>query len=550
MDADAGPRRMLWDPLGDSRKSGALLELWENDRWTTWSWDEWRSRAFRFAGGLRELGVRPGDRVACQLSNSPACCAAVLGTWLAGGCLVSIPGIARGVSWERYFTQVHRIVTQAEPNVLLAHRSFTEAFRGARRGLRVVAVEAVDGPAIAEPLLAGEHEPVFVQYSSGSTSDPRGCVLSARAIAHQLTMLEAALQFDPESDVSVNWLPLSHDMGLFGCLLLTAYWADTRLVLGTPERFLTSPQSWFADCAAFGASTAAGPNFALELTARVARMLPPHTRAMSRVILGGERVEARTLERALEALGPLRLPRHALMPAYGLAEAVLAVTMTSTEKEPTVLTVDREALARGQVRTIEPDARSNSEAMSVVSAGLPLPGNEVEILGEAEVGEIRVRSDSLAEGYLTSSGSDRQRFTSKGLMTGDIGFLREGELYVTGRIDDLLIVAGRNVLASDIEVALLESGLSRPGSCAVVQAGDGPERLVAVLEPVDNHPDFSVMAVQLRQAARQVAGVRLDECVFLPRGHFPKTPSGKTQRFRCREIAGERSLPAGTRIAF
>jgi fatty-acyl-CoA synthase len=373
-------------------------------------------------------------------------------------------------------------------------------------------------------------------------------VLTAGAIAAQLSMLAQALRIDPERDVSVDWVPLSHDMGLFGCLLMTAYWTGTRLVLGTPQRFLTSPQSWFGDLADFQGTISAGPNFALELAARVATLTRPGPIPLTRLVLGGERVDAGTIERACDALGPARLPRDAVAPAYGMAEAVLAVSATEPGAGPTVLSLDREALAGGQLIATQPGT-PNQPATAVVSAGIPLEGISVDIADGRPVGELRVRTPSQADGYLDLPAVSAERFTDDGFLTGDIGFVRDGHVYVTGRADDLLSVAGRNVYACDIESAITTATAARAGCCAVVDIdGVSEPRLVAVLEPAKGHPSFEVMAGAMVEAARAAVGVRLSECVFLPHGQFPKTPTGKVQRFRCRELASDRSFTHAKRV--
>jgi acyl-CoA synthetase (AMP-forming)/AMP-acid ligase II len=299
---------------------------------------------------------------------------------------------------------------------------------------------------------------------------------------------------------------------------------------------MRSPHSWFQDCAHFGATITATPNFALEITARVAGLLPDEGAPWRRLVVGGERVDAGTIDRLCRALGEDRLPRHAIAPAYGLAEAVLAVAMAPVGRGPTVIGVDREALADGRVMPAQEDeATASGSTTRLVSAGLPIPGSGIETLGEAaDVGEIRVSGPTLADGYLGQPAITRQRFTPQGLLTGDLGFVHDGQLYVTGRNDDLLVVGGRNVYARDIETAILATGYARPGSCSVVQLDDDPhQRLIAVLEPIDHHPSLEGIAERMKTAVRAAVGVGIHECVFLPPGMFPKTPSGKPQRFRC-----------------
>jgi acyl-CoA synthetase (AMP-forming)/AMP-acid ligase II len=215
----------------------------------------------------------------------------VLGVWLSGATLLSLPLISRGMDAAGYVARLRRILHRAEPVALLCDQRFARLLEDAELGVPIAAFQALDHAQAADPVLLDADAPVFVQYTSGSTSEPRGCVLSARAIANQLALLEEALEIDREGDTGVVWLPLSHDMGLFGCLGLT-YWTGHRLVLSTPERFLTQPGSWFEDCARYGATVSAAPNFALDVATRVASVRMPPPVPMRRLVVGGERVAA------------------------------------------------------------------------------------------------------------------------------------------------------------------------------------------------------------------------------------------------------------------
>jgi acyl-CoA synthetase (AMP-forming)/AMP-acid ligase II len=170
-------------------------------------------------------------------------------------------------------------------------------------------------------------------------------------------------------------------------------------------------------------------------------------------------------------------------------------------------------------------------------------------MGTEHVGEIRVSSASLADGYLGQRDLTAERFTSDAVLTGDIGFVLDDELFVTGRLDDLITIAGRNVYARDIEAALGSVGGIRPGMCAVIPLeSDNGTRIVAVMEPLADHGDLTVLARRTSDAARRAAGVRIAECVFLPEGAFPKTPSGKVRRFRSAELAADCTIAGGKRI--
>ena len=249
---------------------------------------------------------------------------------------------------------------------------------------------------------------------------------------------------------------------------------------------------------------------------------------MRRLILGGERIDLAAVQGALEVLAPRGLDRGAITPAYGLAEATLAVTVA----EP-----DRPFSARP----------APGDGGPVVSCGSPLPGFSVRIdrRSDETVGEICVRAPSLSTGYIGNPELTATRFRDGELRTGDLGFVTDGELHVVGRLDDLLVIGGRNVHARDVEAVLARDGRLRAGACAVVDLpGDGRRaRFAAVAETTHQANDLEPLARDLAMTAMESAGLPIDECVLLPRGAFPKTPSGKPQRFRCREIAsGE---PAG-----
>ncbi len=401
---------------------------------------------------------------------------------------------------------------------------------------RCFAYEDIPTTCFDSPELAADADVVFVQFSSGTTSEPRGCMLTAGAIAGQLRALTQSLCPDPEADTSVIWLPLSHDMGLFGCLLY-AYWAGHSVVIGTPERFLTAPATWLQDCAHYQATMSATPAFALELVARLTRPHGLESFPMRAMVIGGDHVPARTLNTTVQQLGGLGFGFASLVPAYGLAEAVLAVTMRPLNADLQILTVDRSSLSNGQVLPKSDDADSEA-GVDVVSVGVPVPGTRLYIQGSTDVGEIIVRSGSQSVGYLDDPVATAARFGPEGIHTGDLGFIHRGQLFVTGRMDDLMSIGGRNVYARDIEGSLTGTAGVRRGGIAVVDV-DG--RLVVLVERADQSVSRSAITREVRSRARAAAGVHIDRCILLERGALPKTPSGKLQRHRCRLIALDRS---------
>ena len=312
--------------------------------------------------------------------------------------------------------------------------------------------ERLDGePRSASP--PAPDAPALIQYSSGTTEEPRGCILSASAISSHLERLTEKMDADPTRDVGVAWLPLSHDMGLFGALMV-AWTKSGALALGTPERFLASPRSWMQDCVDFGATITVGPTFGVKLAARAAAVSPPDGNLKLRIwIVGSDHVDADALDEIHRVLGPSGLTRAAMTPAYGLAEATLAVTMTEPAQEPVSMIVDSEALLAGTLREVPVD---HPDARRIVASGTPLRDTEVRVEATQqaeiaspgfgrEVGEICVRAPGLASGYHARPEKTAERFCDGELHTGDLGFLDGDQLYVLGRNDDMFVVAGRNV---------------------------------------------------------------------------------------------------------
>lgn len=522
----------IWSALerpGDARPH---LQCWEDGGYRPVTWDEWRRGAERCAAGLQARGVRPGLRVAAILTNTFDVCAAVIGTWMAGAMVLSLPTLQRGMTAEEYVAQLKELCSSNGAELLLMEDRFAELLDADALGTPVVSYSSLASDAAPDISLLSDDEPAFVQYSSGSTSDPKGIVLSMGAIGRQEQMLAERLEVDGDSQ-GVMWLPLSHDMGLFGCVLLS-WAAGMRLAVGPPERFLKRPQTWLDDAADVGATITASPNFGLALATRRARRSPPKGSCpMRTVVLGGERIELATLQEAHEVLGPFGFTRDTLTPAYGLAEGTLAVTMKPRGETPGAVWIDRESAYRGELSLTAADAPGSSP---IVSCGPPMPGVDVST-DEQPTGRIHLTSPSLAMGYLNDPETTAARFVHGGFQTDDLGFVRDGELYAMGRVDDVIVIAGRNVHARDIEREIEQHESLRPGCTALIDGrSNGEPHIVLVAEPSGGVDDFGVLADQVSHSAYKSGGIKIAECVFVQPGQLPKTPSGKVQRFRCRAL--------------
>ncbi|MCP2163976.1 AMP-binding protein [Goodfellowiella coeruleoviolacea] len=523
----------LWEALTDRAATArSALHCWVGDRFDSAPWRQVVRDAQAMTAGLRRAGVRSGTRVAAVLTNTPHAVRGVLAVWLAGGALASLPAPARGLARDEYAGQLTGICAQLGPTLFLTDQRTLDVLPASLgEHVPVRSWESFVDSGRVDPSPPGDDELAFVQYSSGSTSAPKGCALTPRAIAAQLDLVMSVLEGRPGGEVTASWLPLSHDMGMFGCLL-TPWAHDFELWLSTPERFTFSPRTWFGDLAEFGATVTAGTNTALHLSARAGRSARLGRGLRTRVcVLGAERVDWDTLRLAVDAFGPHGLRAEAFTPAYGLAEATLAVTATPAAQAPRHLVLDAVALADGELVEVAPD---DPAATRVVSAGLP--GRGVELVGMSADAprEIQVRSASLAEGYLGDERRTREHFRDGTLLTGDLGFVRDGHLYPVGRVDDVLSVAGRKVHAREIESAVDGLDGVRRGCSALVGHYDGGGlRLTLFVELRRGPADYRALAERAAGLVMARGAVALDECVFLERNSLPRTPSGKIQRHRC-----------------
>jgi fatty-acyl-CoA synthase len=544
----------LWDALTAPGGRGSA-RVWTGTGFVETPWQEVAAQAMDAAATLRRAGVRPGRVVAALLTNTPATMPGMVGVWLAGGTVASLPVPTPAADREAYGRHIASLVEKLDAPLVLAEERLSRLLPDSLRSRHPVrsweSLCGGGGGGIGGgrglPGPPGDDEPAFIQFSSGSTSEPKGCVLTPRAIEKQLELILQVAAGTPGRETMSSWLPLSHDMGVFGGLLYP--WAyDFRVVLSTPERFLLSPRTWFRDMAEYGATMTAGTNTALHLASRVQRSGGLPDRLRLRVcVVGAERIEWATLQRTTQTFAPYGLRPEVLTPAYGLAEAALAVTSVPVDQEPTALSVDGTRLADGEVVVVAPDVPS---AVPIVSTGRPCRGVTVTLDDPSRLSEIRVSSPSLATGYFADERRTRAQFTAEGLRTGDLGFQHDGELYVVGRADDLLSVGGRNIYAGEIEGDIDSNELVRKGCVVLVDVptGGGLRELVLLAELRRRDADYHGVAEHAAEIAMARAGVTLSECLFLPMGALPKTPSGKIQRFRCRQLIEQGALRPVARV--
>jgi fatty-acyl-CoA synthase len=530
---------IVWDAMTHPRTLAREIWEWDGVCYRAGTYGNLLSDARRAAAALRRRGIASGNVVGGVLTNGPETTRAAIGVMFTGATFASLPIIARGMSVASYSRQLAGMCKHLGADVLLVEERFLRVMpAGLDLGVKVVSygslLNSTEMADITPPAL---DEVLFIQFSSGTTGNPRGAQLTGSAIEAQLIRLAHALEIDSERDIGCMWLPLSHDMGLFGGALL-AWYIGMRAVKSTPERFLQAPRSWFDDCAQFGATITAGPPSALAIASHAEAARSSGGPLRLRVCLvGAEMVDWPVLERAAEVFAPRGLKLSTFTTAYGLAEATLAVTVGELDRAPVFVDVDADALTLGTMHLLDP---SDPRARRLVSAGTPLKDTEVSI--DRNTSEIVIRSRSVACGYFDNAEETRAHFSDGAFRTSDLGFLHEDHLYVSGRSDDLLILHGRNVFANELEARVGAVPGIRDGNCAFVQQFGNGRHQVSLVAEADESVDVATLASQLCQLTMKEEGVRVNECVFLPRGSFPMTPSGKVQRHRCLQLVRQPQL--------
>ncbi|MFJ7327827.1 amino acid adenylation domain-containing protein [Streptomyces cyaneofuscatus] len=490
--------------------------------------------ALHVAGGLREAGVVPGTCVPLLADRGEDFQPLFWGALAAGLVPVPLAPDARRVLpvWEHL----------GRPPVVVdaATRSVAAELPG---GVRALTLDALrEGPVLRKPFAAGPDDVAFVQFSSGSTGAPKGVEVTHRAVLANLQQIREASALGAD-DVLVSWMPYFHDMGLIGTHLAPLA-ARAKQVKIEPLSFAKRPRIWFEVAHRHRATVLSAANFALALAVRrvpdevVARLDLSAVRLM---LVGAEPIAPTVWREFARKTRPAGLDPAAAQPVYGLAEATLAVTFPPPGEVAEPLVLDREALSRG----VAVDSVVGDGAVELMDVGVPVAGCAVRIvddgdaeLGDRRVGHILVSGPQLARGYHGLPGVSADVFADGWLRTGDLGFLRDGRLCVTGRHKDVLFLNGRTFHAPDMEgVAAATPGLPA-GAPAVIGSTDpvtGGERVV-VFVPWARPPGEAAEVLE-RVAARVREALLHDDVrvLALPPGAFPRTTSGKLQRQRLRE---------------
>jgi acyl-CoA synthetase (AMP-forming)/AMP-acid ligase II len=517
-----------------------LLDRSERASWFPWSDVYWRAE--KMCGGLQRLGVAPGDRVALVFPTSIEFFDTFFGVILAGAVPVPLYPPVRLGRLEEYATRTSRMLSAVSPELVLADARVLRLLGTAMRGVapelgcrtpREVPAETGDAVERAAGDLA------LIQFSSGTTVDPKPVALSHRAVVAQAVALNANW---PDTDgrvhSGVSWLPLYHDMGLIGCVF-TALERPGSMTLIPPEIFLTRPAIWLRAISRYRATVSVAPNFGYGLCVEKIRdeELEGVDLSSWKVGLNGaEPVVPRVMRRFERRFEPWGLRPETLTPVYGLSEATLAVTFSRLDQPYASRKFDREALSRNG-RAVE-----SSDGLEIASVGRPIAGFQVRVvdpenrdLPASQVGRLVIRGPSVMEGYYGRPDATEEIFSNGWLDTGDLGFLYRDELYLTGRAKDVLILRGRSHSPTEVEAAVDRVKGLRTGCSVAVSwlpdEADG-EEMVLFVEAKHAVPQraYREIADQCRAAVRAATGLNADVVEVLTPGTLPRTSSGKLRR--------------------
>ncbi|MBH0780476.1 long-chain-fatty-acid--CoA ligase [Nocardia bovistercoris] len=531
--------RLLFDrPASDS------TGLWSGadaSELTFRTWRRSRETARALAGGLADADVGKGDSVAILAGEPAEVAALVQAVWLRGAAFTMLHQPTPRTDLETWVHDTRAVIEMLDAGIVAVGAPFTDAVRGVDLGTPVVSVEELAASSNETvPAATEEDDIAILQLTSGTTGTPKAVAITYRNLWHNQQAMLSAVAFEPE-DVVVSWLPLYHDMGMIG-MLIAPMLAGITTVNVTPLAFLKNPVSWAELVTRFGATVTAAPDFAYSILTRRLRRAPESAYDLSSLrvaIDGAEALDAATLHEFAEAAARFGFHPEALMPAYGMAETTLAVSFTAVDDRYSTDAFDTDLAERDGIIVREPAARTRT----LVKLGRTVPGIEATVVDENgdplpadRIGTIMVRGDAVTRHYLGPTGYVLALDAAGRLDTGDLGYLTAtGEIVVTGRKKDVIIVSGRNISPVAVERAAATVAGVRPGAVAAigVRLPGATRESIAVIAESDASGNADTCERIRKEVARAIyddIGVTPAVVTVVDKGALPKTPSGKLRR--------------------
>jgi 1-acyl-sn-glycerol-3-phosphate acyltransferase len=513
------------------------------------------------AAGLIARDIVPGDRVALMLPTGTDFFTAFFGILYTGAVPVPIYPPMQLSQLEDYLRRQAGILRNAEVRILV---TVPEAWRlaGLLRGLvpSLSAIESVGNLAASRaqaklPRLGDPAATALIQYTSGSTGDPKGVVLSHANLLANIRAIIKAIDAT-SAEVMLSWLPLYHDMGLIGAWLAPLYVGAPCYIM-SPLSFLARPQSWLWASHRYRATVSAAPNFAFELCLKQiddAELKGLDLSSLRYVANGAEPVSIHTLRRFIARFSRYGFRPQAMAPVYGLAECAVALALPPPGRGPVIDRVKREALSRRE--SAEPAPPDDPNAIEFIACGRPVPGHEIRIvddagreLGERREGRLEFRGPSATAGYFRKEAETRELFRAGWLDSGDRAYMANGDVFITGRIKDIIIRAGQHIYPHEVEEAVGDIAGLMKGGVAVFGVADpdsGTERIVVLAETTQAEgAERDPLRARARTAVTDILGSPPDDVVLVEPGTVPRTSSGKIRRAAAREhyLAQQFDLP-------
>lgn len=517
----------------------------------SFTYKQLRDAAAAFACGLKERDVESGDCVVLMLPTCRDYFTSFLGTMYAGAVPVPIYPPGRPAQIEDHLVRHGKILQNCGAKMVIASEETRRVARlltsQTTTAQRIYSANDIVGTNCdVQPITAGPKSLAMLQYTSGSTGQPKGVMLTHSNLLANLRAFGNFHEVDA-TDVAVSWLPLYHDMGLISTWLGSLYYA-CHFVVMSPFAFLARPSRWLWALHRFKGSLTVAPNFAFEITST--RIPDDELEGLDLgsvriAACGSEPISAISLKKFYDRFQTYGLKWEALTPAYGLAESTVALTSNPPHKGPIIDLAYREIfMTTGYAK---PTAIDDESAMKFVSCGPPIPGHEVRIIGhlgqempERQEGRIQFRGPSVTQGYFQNPEETKKLFDGDWAESGDLGYMCKGNLFVTGRIKDTIIHRGRNIYPQEIEELVGEIAGVRKG-CVVAFASEdntvGTEKLIVVAETRETDPDIRVrLRKDINRRVTSIIESPPDEVIVAPPHTVLKTSSGKIRRSACREL--------------
>lgn len=513
------------------------------------TWADVHERARRLAGGLTGGGFEPGGAVAVLAAAPELIAPTVQGVWLAGGSVTMLHQPTPRTDLAEWAADTLQVLRMIGSDLVLLGEPFGQLAPVLdENGVRYSTIETLlEAEPIAEPVPTPEDALALLQLTSGSTAEPKAVRITHGNLHDNISAMARRSELDPDADVMVSWLPTFHDMGMVGFLTVPMTFG-VELVKVTPVEFLSSPLLWPDLITRYGGTITAAPNFAYAIVGRrLARVDDDDAYDLSKLRIalnGAEPIDESAVAGFTDAGARFGMPAECVFPAYGLAESTLAVSFAPLSTGLTVDVVETgplEAESRAVAVPEGDERRGTEQVRGFAVLGRPLDGIEAQIvgddgavLGEREVGEIRLRGQAITPGYLTVDGPAATQDAGGWFATGDIGYLVDGQIVICGRSKDVIILGGRNVYPTDIERAASSVEGVRAGNAVAVRidAGTRRERFAVVLESkaAGDQAEEARIVKEVTASVRDTVDARPYSVLVLPTGSLPKTPSGKVQR--------------------